>query len=162
MALTDTQKVTLKAYILAQPDLAPLTSGPGTDYGAIAAALNADASPVVKAWLPVATPDVVDEACNWTAFDAITAGKRDSWLGAFMVRNRDFTRAKVRNWVTDVWGNATAGSNAEAILLAVQENASRAENALGGATRTTGTVSGLARNFVGDVSLSEVSSMFNV
>ena len=35
----------------------------------------------------------------------------------FCATSRDFTKAKIRNWVTDVWGNATAGSNAEAVLL---------------------------------------------
>jgi hypothetical protein len=155
MALTPEQQTTLKTAILADPALAPLTSGPTTDLVALQIALNVDKAPNVKAWVESVSPETTDEACNWSQFDSIVAGKRDSW-SFFLSRPRNFTRAKVRLWVTDVWGNSTAGSNSEAILLAALENASVAESIIGGPTRTTGTVSGIARSFIGDLSLQDV------
>lgn len=153
----------LKTYILSQPDLSVLTSGPGTDYGKIATLLNANASPQTLAWKNRMTPQEVDAASPWANFDSITqAGKRDSFLHAFLKYDRDFTSNPVRKWVTDVWGNATAGSDAEKILQAATENAKRVEVALGGNTKTTGTVTALARNYVGQVELSDIATIFNV
>jgi hypothetical protein len=71
--------------------------------------------------------------------------------------SRDFNRNKVRKWITDIWGNATAASNAEAILLAGTEKASRAEVVFGGATKTTGTVAALDRAWIGDVQITDVN-----
>ena len=161
MALTKAQRTTLKAAILADPVLAPLTSGPTTDLVALQIALNSDKSPAVKAWVESVSPETTDEACNWAQFDTIVAGKRDSWA-FFLQRTRNFSRAKVRSWVTDVWGAATAGSNAEAILLVAIENASVAESIIGGATRTTGTVSGIARAFLGELSLQDVRDTLEI
>lgn len=157
--MTPAQLATLKAYVLSVPALAAMTSGPGTDYGAIAAALSAPASPVTKAWLTQVTPDQMDDAPDYSTFDSIVAGKRDSW-GFLIARNRDFTRNKTRKWITDIWGNATAGSNSESILQAGTENANVAEVAIGGNSKTTGTVTALARNFIGSVSINDVADMF--
>jgi len=153
--MTPAQQATLRAAILADPILGPLTSGPGTDIQAVAAALNADASPVVKAWITAVPQADMDDAPDYAAFDNIVAGKRDSW-GFLLARERDFTRNKVRKWITDIWGNATANSNAEAILKAGTENASRAEVILGGATKTTGTVSGLERVWIGELGNADI------
>jgi hypothetical protein len=161
MALTAAQTATLKAFILADPLLGPKTSGPGTDYGFIADYLTDFASPVQLAWRIDVPPADSDDAPSYSSFDTIAAGKRDSW-GFFLGHPRNYTRNKVRTWVTDVWGNATAGSNAESILQAATEKARRVEVALGGSTKTTGTVSALDRNYVGTVSLSEIAAMFNV
>lgn len=65
---------------------------------------------------------------------------------------RDFSRNKTRKWITDIWGNATAGSSAEAIMQAATENATVAQVALGGTTKTTGTVTALDRAYAGQVS----------
>lgn len=157
--MTPAQLAALKAYVLSVPALAAMTSGPGTDYGAIAAALSAPASPVTKAWLTQVTPDQMDDAPDYSTFDSIVAGKRDSW-GFLIARNRDFTRNKTRKWVTDIWGNATAGSNSESILQAGTENAKVAEVAIGGNSKTTGTVTALARDFIGSVSINDVADMF--
>lgn len=156
--LTPNDKAALKTYIQGQPALFALAAGNGTDYVALMNALNANASPVAKAWVPAVAPEVIDEASNWTAFDALSAGKRDSWR-FFLDRSRDFTRAKVRSWVTDVWGNATGGSASETILQAGTRNATRAENVLGGVTRTTGTVSALDLNWIGSVTVTDINAM---
>ena len=156
------QLATLKAYILNPANgMSQWTSGPGTDYGAIAAAMSADAAPAQLAWRTAVPAGDSDDAPDMSTFDALTAGKRDSWALFLGQSTRDFTRNKARKWVTDVWGNATAASNAEAILLAGTENAKRVEAVLGGATRTTGTVSALARNYVGSMDLAHVAEIFN-
>lgn len=107
---------------------------------------NTSVSPAQLGWLKVVPSSSVDEAPNYSAYDSLAAGKRDSWV-RFLAAGRDFTRNKVRNWVTDVWGNATAGSNAEAVLLVGTEAVTNAQAKLGGTVKTTGTVSALDRVF---------------
>jgi len=155
------QQAIIKAYVLADPILAPLTSGPGTDYGFIANTLAAYASPAVLAWSTSVASTTSDDAPDYSTFDALAAGKRDSW-GFFLRNTRDFTRNKTRKWITDIWGNATAASNSEAILLSGTENARVIEVVLGGTTKTTGTVSAMARNYVGSIDLLEIAAIFNV
>ena len=157
--MNDTQRDALKAAILADPTLAPLASGPTTDYNGLVAACNASTD--TDAWKTVVNPQDIDDAPNYTQFDTIPAGKRDSW--AFMLAfPRDFTRNKTRKWITDVWGSATAGSNAEAILQAGIEEATWAQVAIGGNVKTTDTVSALDRSFDELVTLQDVLAMFNV
>lgn len=45
---TEEQRLAMKNYILADPTLGPMASGPGTDYAAIVAAVNAPVTPVVR------------------------------------------------------------------------------------------------------------------
>jgi hypothetical protein len=158
MALTNSQRNTLRAHILATPALAAKAQGPGTDYNGLKDLLNAPSA--TDAWRTAMPPEDTDEVTPWVNFDNITqAGKRDSWLFAFLKYPRNFTRAKVRKWVTDVWGNATAGSDAEAILLGALEKATAAQVVLGGATRTTGTVSAMDRNWLDLVTVQDLNEM---
>lgn len=136
MALTTEQLQTLKAAMLANTDpnvQAAVAIGNATF---LLAYYNAEASPAVKAWRSDVDPRDSDEATPWDQFDNITqAGKRESWVHAFMRYPRDYTKASVRKWVTDVWGNATTGSNAFGILTgAGMRNITRAEQVLGGNT----------------------------
>ena len=160
--MTPAQLATLKAAILADPALAAISSGAATDYPAIADALNAPSNPVVKGWITNVPASDSDDAPDMSTFDALAAGKRDSWALFLGQDGRDFTRNKVRKWVTDIWGNSTAGSNAEAILQAGTVIATRAEVAIGGVTKTTGTVSGLVRICTGQVTVQDVNQMFAV
>ena len=159
--MTPAQLATLKAAILADPALSPLSSGPTTDYNGLVTLLNAAASPTTKAWRTSVPPVDADDAPDYSTFDSIPAGKRDSW-GFFLAFTRDYNRNKTRKWVIDVWGNATAGSNAEAVLTTGLENATRAQVIIGGTQKTTGTVSGLDRYFTGVVTADMVVGMFNV
>ena len=156
--MTPAQTALVKAAILADGTLAPLTSGPGTDYVGIMNAMNAPST--TTAWRTSVPPQDMDEAADYTVFDSIAAGKRDSW-GYLIGFNRDFTRNKIRKWITDVWGNATAGSSAESILQAGTEKASKAEVAIGGTVKTTGTVSAIQRDWAGQIQLSDVVGMFH-
>jgi hypothetical protein len=80
----------------------------------------------------------------------------------FLSRPRDFTRNKVRGWVTDVWGAVTANSASEGVLKAGIETALRGEEYLGGTVRVEGTVSALDRAYVGTVSVDDVSNALNL
>jgi hypothetical protein len=151
MSLSPTQIVTLKAAIAAQTD--PTFVGYRTSgaTGAMAEWYNGIATPAQLVWRTSVPASDSDEASNWSEFDNITqAGKRDSW-GYFFNFPRDFSRNKVRKWITDVWGSATTGSNAEAILLAGTRNATRGEVVFGGTSATTGTVTALKLAFEGSI-----------
>ena len=80
--MTPAQLQTLKAYILADPVLGPLTSGPGTDFGAISVAMSAQASPAFTLWRSNVTAQEWRKAITSAAaqLDNLTAGKRDSLL----------------------------------------------------------------------------------
>lgn len=152
--LTSTQLTTLKDYILSEPTLAAQPMNLDGDFF-IANYCNQIKSPVVKAWGRAVTDQTINTAPNYSVFDSIVAGKRDSW-GFFLNFPRDFSHNKVRKWIVDVWGEAIAGSNSEAILLAGLEDATVAEVLFGGTTKTTGTVSGLDRSFVGKITYIDV------
>lgn len=138
--LTTQQLATVCAACKADPTCAaPRAVG---DTVAVISWLNAQRAPIAMAWHRQAPTSTVEEAPTYTAYDSLIAGKRDSWV-LFLRAPRDFARAKTRNWVVDVWGTASATSNAEAVLQAGTFGASNAQYALGGTLRTTGTVSAL-------------------
>lgn len=146
MALTTQQLTTLRAAVFATPAAAALLTA-----GNVVGLMDwCNANSGSKRWLPAADPLSVEEAPSYTSYDSLTQGKRDSWM-VFLRNARDFGRNKVRSWVTDIWGNATAGSNAEAVLQAGTVNATNAQVALGGQSKTTGTVAAVDTSFEGDV-----------
>ena len=112
-----------------------------------------------KGWLTAVTAQVADEAPNYTSYDTLAQGKRDSWARFLAADTRSFAKNKVRAWVTDVWGTATAGSNAEAVLLAGTEAATNAQVLLGGTVKTTGTVTATDRVYDGIVTTPEVTRL---
>jgi hypothetical protein len=157
MSLNPALLPTLKAAILAEtaPTFVALRTA-GYEQG-MADWYNATLTPNVKAWESAFSPSMSDEATPWVSFDGLTAGKRESWR-QFLTYSRDYGKNTIRKWVTDVWGNATAASNSEAIFLAAQRNITRVENALGGANVvTTGTVSGRRLTFEGAISAQDIS-----
>lgn len=154
--LTTEQLATLKAYIIADPVAGPIRAA-GDTYSLLAWCNGPSAT---QAWAANVSPQVADEAANYTTFDSLTAGKRDSWK-LFLAYPRSYGRNKVRNWVTDVWGAATAASVAEAVLTAGTEKARNAELAFGGSNKTTGTVTALDRTFVGLVDQQDANVLVN-
>lgn len=146
MALTTQQLTTLRAAVFATPAAAALLTA-----GNVVGLMDwCNANSGQKRWLPAADPLSVEEAPSYTSYDSLMQGKRDSWM-VFLRNARDFGRNKVRSWVVDIWGNATAGSNAESILQAGTANATNAQVALGGQSKTTGTVAAVDTSFEGDV-----------
>jgi len=152
---SNAQLVTLKNAINAETDVTFVSLRTAGATGAMAEWYNGAISPVQKVWNTATPAAVIDEASNWTAFDTLSQGKRDSWAFFFNFP-RDFTRGKVRSWVTDVWGSATGGSDSEKILLAAQRDAKRGEIVFGGTTRTTGTASALELNWAGSMRSEDV------
>jgi hypothetical protein len=113
--------------------------------------LNAARVPAAPAWLVSGPAVEAEEAPSYTTYDSLAQGKRDSWM-LFLRSPRDYTKSKVRLWVVDVWGAATGGSNAEAVLLAGTTSATNLQHALGGTTRSTGSVSALNLIYPGQAS----------
>ena len=163
MSLTTSQLAALKAAILAETDPAFVTARTQGQTPFITAWFNADKVPNVKAWRRDVPPQDSDEATPWVNFDNIAQpGKRDAWVLAFMRWPRDYSKSSIRKWITDVWGNATAGSDAAAILTnAGLRNITRAEAipAFGGTTSVaTNSVSGLKLDWVGPVTDADIGA----
>jgi hypothetical protein len=160
MPLTTQQLQTLKAAILAETDATFVSYRDNGQTPLMVAWLNGTKTPVVKAWRTDVPPQDTDEATPWTAFDALSAGKRESWNVAFMRFPRNYARNAVRKWVTDVWGAATAGSNAETILTnAGLRNITRAEAIIGGTTTaTTNAVTALKLDWEGPLTDADVGA----
>lgn len=159
MPLTTTQFNTLKAAIIADPVAGPIRLL-GDSFGLLAWCNGAKTPAAVLAWRASVPAQDSDEAATYTTFDTLAAGKRDSWA-LFLAFARDFNKNKVRNWITDVWGAATATSVAEAVLQAGTENATNAQVAIGGASKITGTVTALDRGYVGLVTQDEANRLIN-
>ena len=161
--MTPEQLTTLKAAVLAETDpefVGYRTSGA---TGAMANWYNVTAAPAVKAWRTSVPPEDSDESTPWPAFDALSAGKRESWNIAFMRFARDYSRGPVRKWITDVWGNASVDSNAASILLAGQRSITRGEAVLGGNTQaSTNTVSALKLAWEGTVRNEDIVQAINL
>lgn len=154
--MTPAQLATLKAAIIADPTAGPIRTA-GDTYS-LGVWCNGASSTL--AWRSNVGPQESDEAATYTLFDSLVAGKRDSW-NIFLRYTRDFSKAKIRNWIVDVWGLAIASSVAESILQAGTAFATNAQAVLGGQSRTTGTVTALVRNFDGVVTVAELSLLVN-
>ena len=166
MALTTAQTATLKAYILADPVLAPLTSGPTTDLVALQNALNADASPVQKAWRHLPANEVF-AAMDSGEIDNITSGAKQWAIGTIMPAQGGInaTTAAGRKAITDLFANASVPLTRAAVLAAATENASVAEVALGGSSASSASpnvVTALVRNWSGDLSLQDVREVLGL
>lgn len=154
MALTNNQITTLRAAVFANP-----TAAAALAAGNVIGVQNwCNANSGSKRWLPAADPLAVEEAPGYTAYDSMTQGKRDSWV-VFLRNARDFGRPKVRNWVADIWGTATGGSNSEAVLQAGTANATNAQIALGGAAETLGSVTATDTSFEGEVDITDATRL---
>lgn len=152
--LTNGQRNTLRAAIFATPPAAALLAA--GDVPGLQAWCNT--ATATKRWLPTADMLTIEEAPSYTTYDSLVQGKRDSWV-LFLKSPRDFGKAKIRSWVTDVWGNAIGGSNAEAVLNAGTVAATNAQVAIGGTSRTTGTVTALDATYEEDVSILDATKL---
>lgn len=153
--ITDTAQLQiLKAAIDVETDAEFVALRNSGATGAMAAWYNVDSS--TDAWMTNAIGRVIDEGANYSTFDTILAGKRDAWAIFLQYAPRDFSKNKNRKVVTDVWGNATASSVAESILQACVEKASRGELVFGSTNATTGTVTAVKRNWIGDITNTDI------
>lgn len=156
--LTTQQLATLKADILADPQLAAL---PANDDGAfaIAAAYNLAASPAWVVWrTELPTKDVID-ALDWTAFIGRSAGEREAFT--FMLRNGVINPARpnVRQGIADIFSGVGGTAQRTALLAMAKRAATRAEKLF-----STGTGSDAApatMTFEGNLSYSDVNAARN-
>lgn len=163
--LTDAQLIVFSVAMRANTDPAVVEAVAIGNATYLVEYYNTVASPAVKAWRTSVQPEETDEATPWAVFsDIAKAGQRDSWLHGFMRFPRDYSRGPVRKWLTDVWGNATTGSNAEAILVSAgQRNITRAESVLGGNNiATTNQVSALKLQWEGEVTIDDVGRALSI
>lgn len=150
--LTSQQYLDLAAAIIADPNLVVFRTE-GNDGGIVD---YYNALTTTNAWSTNVSSRTLDEGADYATFDSVVAGKRDAWALFLQYAPRDLSKNKNRKTVTDVWGNATAGSAAEAILNACTRKATRAEVLFGGATASTGTVSALKLNWEGRITNDDV------
>lgn len=151
----DSQIITLRNAALNDVVAAPLVAA--GDVNGLLDWFNAQQGSTLR-WLAAPNMLSVEEAPSYTSYDSLAQGKRDSWL-LFLRNARDFGKAKVRNWVVDIWGAATAASNSELILKAATAVATNAQVILGGTLKTTGTVSALDTGFEESVDINDVTKV---
>lgn len=163
--LSPEQTATLKAYILADAVLGPKTSGPGTDYGAIADALNLDASPVFVVWRTSVTREEIqsDDAFNFTQVDNLTTGSKYriwDWMFDNASKSINPSKPNIRAGIAATWtGNAQLIAMQDVVLTRCKRNARRVERVFATGTGTTQTPGFLV--FEGTVDLGHIAAMFN-
>lgn len=116
--LTSAQLQAIKAYIVADP---AMSAQPNTNVGnsAIAATMNALATPAFTVWKTSVDRNEVGKAFQATALAAITAGNNDK-LANFAAWNETVnpSRADQRAFFDDIFSVA-AGASTRAALLAL-------------------------------------------
>lgn len=156
MALTKNQLQTLKTAILAETDPVVVTARAIRDDQALVNWYNK--ATTNRAWSESADARTLDEGADYSIFDNIVAGKRDAWDLFLRYAPRDMSKARNRKVVTDIWGNATSGSIAEAILTASTVFATNFEMVFIGAQASTGTVTAYKRGLLGPTNLYDISN----
>lgn len=153
--LTPAQKSVFLAAINAETTPALVTCRQARDDGCIAAWYNV--ATATKAWREAVPGKEVFEAMNLTAYDGLSAGKRDAWALILGFSPLDFSRNKIRAAVNDVWG----ATDRDAILNAATEFASRFEMLFGGNSATTGGVTAIKRTLPYVLTINDVSATLN-
>jgi hypothetical protein len=144
----------LKAAIAAETDSAFVALRDSGQTGAMANWYNEFST--IDAWMPAVSAKILDEGADYSSYDTLAAGKRDSWDIFLRYGPRDMTKNKLRKVVTDVWGNAVAASISETILQGCLEKARKGELVFGVNSASTGTVTGEKRNWVGTLTNDDI------
>ena len=160
MALTPAQAATLKAAINADPTLAAMTSGPGTDFHAIAQAVSAPASPAFYVWKSSTTPEEFRAAIIEAAdqLDNLTVGKRDALL--YVVSGNIDSRIAARRAALD---NLCGSQNVlkASIVAGQKRTANVVEKLLADTANGNGAVATPAvAVYEGSVSLNDVAALY--
>lgn len=157
--LTNGQKSTLKAAILAEPALAESVSN--RIDSAIATYCNAAANPVQKAWRESMSAKEVFDATALTEYIARSAAERQGYDLLLTMSPVDASKAKVRAAVVDIFSGASNSTSRGAILNAMTESATWCEVKLGGTNATTDTVIAWRRNWTGVLTPDDISNLLN-
>jgi hypothetical protein len=159
MALTSGQKVALKAALAAETDAGVVAALAGRNDVFLHQWCNGVSG--TDAWRAAAGVAELFDAINLTRFDALTDRKSAAWVELRVyasVKPINFGQNTKRNAIIDIWG-VTDGA---VVLSKLLEKARRVEVYLGGTSRTTEGVTGLDRDFYGQVTLNEVSEALNL
>jgi hypothetical protein len=162
--MTPQQTATVKAYILATPALAAMTSGVNTNYGGISDTLSAEVSPSFIVWRNSVTRDEIqnDDAFNWTQVDNLSTGsKYRIWEWMFQNGPINPSKPNIRAGIAATWvGNAQLLAVQAVVLAKCKRNANVVEKVL--ATGTGSDAVPATMGYEGGVSLNEVADMFRV
>lgn len=160
MALTNGQRATLKAALIAETNAGVVAAMAARDDTALVAWCNGDTA--VDAWHDSMGAQLLfEDATDVTKFDGLTAGKRAAWDLMLRFAPIDFGKNKNRKAAQDVWGN----TDSVAVLQACRRKATRAEvyitPNIAGNQVTTNTVMALKLGWTGQASLNELSDALN-
>lgn len=153
--LTSSQQTVLAAHIKANTNPTVVDALAIRNDQAIAEYYNGNSN--TSAWISSLSNNDLFQSCDITKFDSLTAGKRDSWRMMLDFSPINFTKAKNRKAVQDIWGN----TDSVAILTDCTRKATRAEEVFGGESATTNTVTALKLNWEGTLSTNDVSYALN-
>jgi hypothetical protein len=162
MSLNTQQLATVKAYILATPALAALSSGAGTDYNPFALPLSAPATPTFTVWrTSLSRGDAMSDGFDFTQVDNLTTGQARIWDWLFIDGPVNPSLSSRRTAITETW-KGTAGKVAVGVYVLGQSkrSASQVEKLL--ASGTGSVADPATMSYEGGISLNEVASMFNV
>lgn len=128
MALTNAQLQTLKAAILADPELAAF---PNTLDGAfdLAVKLQETAAPAFVVWrTSVSQSEIILNGFDWTRVDNLSVGKARIWEWMFQFGSIDPSKVNVRAGIDTVWVGTQADLNVRAaVYVHCKRSANRGE-----------------------------------
>jgi len=165
MSLTTSQFAALKAAILADPVLAPLTSGPQSDVGRITDAMNADASPAFIVWRTSVNPDdVMKNGMDWTRVDNLSIGKARIWDWMIRLGTFDPSKANIRAGIDAAWVGTSADLAVRAVVYThCKRSATRAEKLFANTSGGNGSdATPAVMVFEGMVQFNEIAELFRV
>ena len=162
MSLTSAQLASLKAYILADPVLGPMSSGQNSSYQGISDALNASSSPAFVLWRTDVMGAEIGDAWNGTDIDGMSSlnmQRLQLLLASAPAGKFDMTRADRRAGFENPFGTNQNNASRVAMRAVWKRIATRAERLF--ATGTGSDASPGAPTFEGQVSVPEIAGMFN-
>jgi len=162
MALTPAQAATLKAAINADPTLAAMTSGPGTDFNAIAVAMNAASNPAFIVRKSSVQTDQVGKVVSYAAIGAMTSANT-ARISLFYDMNPTafFPSADIEAFFADTFSGALAGAGQatrDALVALWRRTATRCERLF--ATGTGDNANPGTLVWEGSVSLNDVAALY--
>lgn len=180
---TNAQYTVLKAAILADNTLSPYTSGPTTDYGALATALNATYSPDFYVWRSLTPANEIANSITWAKFtpeDAVDStqlwmnrslacqGKQFNIQNLLLASQGSIATglSNIRQGLNDSLTNLPSGASGVtqsagwvAVKVTISRKVTRAEKIFAIGTGTTNTPGDLG--WEGLVSIEDIGRMFS-
>jgi hypothetical protein len=154
--LTLEQRITLKAHILATPDLNAYVAD--SVWTAIADLLNTNASPDFIAWkTSVNLDEIMQNGFDWTQVDNQTVGKARIWDWMFSNATRTINpnKANVRAGIDECWkGTAAMLAVRAAVYVHCKRPALRGEKLFATGTGTDASPASMA--YEGDIGFMDV------